>query len=255
MNFLEKFDDLQVPEENIPELLELAGQNPEFFEKVVTAEGNSSKYSVAKTKRKASDLVNRQIAFLGSSVTYGAGSLGDSFVDYLVKEDGIFAFKEAVSGTTLAEINDGSYVTRLEKLPVLEKISAFVLQLSTNDARNEQIGIGKISDNDKYDITTVAGAIEYILDYVKKTWNCPVILFSNPKFDSERYEQMVEMAKQLQKKWHFTFLNLYDDSKFDYSEKDYKLYMIDPIHPTRAGYKLSWTHTFEETLNKVIEDQ
>ena len=33
-----------------------------------------------------SDLINNQIAFLGSSVTYGAGALGESFVDYLSKK-------------------------------------------------------------------------------------------------------------------------------------------------------------------------
>lgn len=253
MNFLEKFDDLQVPEENIPELLEMAGENPEFLTKVVDNPGNGVQYSAQKTKRQASDLVNKQIAFLGSSVTYGAGSLGESFVEYLTKKDGIFAFKEAVSGTTLSEINDESYVARLEKLPVLEEISAFVLQLSTNDARNDQIKIGSLSENEKYDITTVAGAIEYILDYVKKTWNCPVIIYSNPKFDSERYQEMVDLTKKLQDKWDFDFLNFWDDPKFDYSEADRELYMLDPIHPTRAGYKLSLMPKFEEYLNKVIE--
>ncbi|WP_297819209.1 SGNH/GDSL hydrolase family protein [uncultured Lactobacillus sp.] len=253
MNFIEKFDDLQVPEENIPELLEMANKNPELLTKSIQAAGNQVRYSVAETQRQASDLVNKQIAFLGSSVTYGAASFGESFVDYLVKKDGIFAFKEAVSGTTLAEIDDGSYVTRLEKLPVLEKISAFVLQLSTNDARNDQISIGKISENDKYDITTVTGAIEYILDYVKKTWNCPVIVFSNPKFKSDRYQEMVEMTKNLEKKWNFTFLNLWEDPAFDYSDKERELYMFDSIHPTRAGYQLSWTPVFERALNKIIE--
>ena len=126
MNLIQVFDNLKVPEENIPELLEFAGQHEDFLTKIVKASGNQVEYSVSGTQSTNSKLVDKQIAFLGSSVTYGAGALSESFVDYLRKKDGIYPFKEAVSGTTLAENGDNSYVARLEKLPILENISAFV---------------------------------------------------------------------------------------------------------------------------------
>lgn len=258
MNFVENFDNLKVPEENIPELLEMAGQQPEFMEKVVAAAGNANKYSVANTKTTASNLENKQIAFLGSSVTYGAASLGESFVDFLRKKDNIFVFKEAVSGTTLTDLNEDSYVGRLTKLPALENLDAFVLQLSTNDAKNLHRELGKISqdDDEKFDITTVTGAIEYILDYVKKTWDCPVLVFSNPHFDSDFYGQMVEQTKRLRDKWGFTFLNLWDNENFQFTDDHQKkLYMFDDIHPTRAGYKEIWLPEFEEALLRIDERQ
>ena len=136
---------------------------------------------------------------------------------------------------------------------ILENISAFVLQLSTNDAKAD-IPLGKISENDKYDITTSIGAIEFILEYVKKTWNCPVLIYSNPSFDSEKYGKLVEATKELQKKWKFKFLNMWDDKRFDYNEKDRQLYMVDDIHPTRAGYKMSWLPEFEKALNDIYEN-
>lgn len=107
MNFEEELYNLDVPEEHIPELLKFGKDNPEFLTKVIKAEGNAKKYSVAQTKMEPSDLINNQIAFLGSSVTYGAGALGESFVDYLSKKDNICAFKDAVSGTTLVD-NDSN---------------------------------------------------------------------------------------------------------------------------------------------------
>lgn len=254
MNLVEIFDNLKVPEENIPELLEFAGQHKDFLGKIVQAPGNGVEYSMSATKASDNKLSNKQIAFLGSSVTYGAGALSESFVEFLKKKDGIYPFKEAVSGTTLAETGDDSYVARLEKLPILENISAFVLQLSTNDSR-EKVPMGAISDGEKYDITTTIGAIEYILDYVKKTWDCPVLIYSNPRFNSKEYGELVEQTKKLQEKWGFTFLNMWDDDRFNYNDEDRELYMIDEVHPTRAGYKLSWTPEFEEALIRIYEKQ
>ena len=222
MNLIQVFDNLKIPEENIPELLEFAGQHEDFLTKIVKASGNRVEYSVSATQSANSKLEDKQIAFLGSSVTYGAGALSESFVDYLRKKDGIYPFKEAVSGTTLAENGDDSYVARLEKLPILENISAFVLQLSTNDAKDD-IPLGKISESDKDDITTSIGATEFILEYVKKTWNCPVLIYSNPSFDYEKYGELVEATKELQKKWKFKFLNMWDDKNCNYSEKERQL--------------------------------
>lgn len=253
MNLIQVFDNLKIPEENIPELLEFAGQHEDFLTKIVKASGNRVEYSVSATQSANSKLEDKQIAFLGSSVTYGAGALSESFVDYLRKKDGIYPFKEAVSGTTLAENGDDSYVARLEKLPILENISAFVLQLSTNDAKDD-IPLGKISESDKYDITTSIGATEFILEYVKKTWNCPVLIYSNPFFDSKKYGELVEVTKELQKKWKFKFLNMWDDKNFNYSEKERQLYMVDDIHPTRAGYKISWLPEFEKALNDIYKN-
>lgn len=251
MNFEEELYNLDVLEEHIPELLRLGKSNPEFLTKIIKAEGNSKKYSVTKTEMESSNLVNNQIAFLGSSVTYGVGALGESFVDYLSKKDGICAFKDVVSGTTLIDNGSDSYIGRLERLPVLEKLTAFVLQLSTNDAINEKENLGVISNDSNFDTQTVTGAIEYILNYVKQNWDCPIIIFSNPKFDSEFYGQMVKRVEDLRNKWKFNFLNLWDNDDFNYTGKERELYMIDAIHPTRAGYKLSWLPVIEEELQNL----
>lgn len=119
---------------------------------------------------------DKKIVFLGSSVTYGAGSFAESFVDFLEKKDSIIAYKEAVSGTTLVDIdtdNPGdSYISRLKKFILNHNnlpVDTFVLQLSTNDIRPGAGELGKISENNKFDTLTVIGALGYILNTVKKT--------------------------------------------------------------------------------------
>lgn len=94
MNLIQVFDNLKIPEENIPELLEFAGQHEDFLTKIVKASGNQVEYSVSGTQSTNSNLVDKQIAFLGSSVTYGAGALSESFVDYLRKKMGFTHLKK-----------------------------------------------------------------------------------------------------------------------------------------------------------------
>ena len=60
--------------------------------------GNSRKYSLNSVKTIESPLRHKKILFLGSSVTFGFGALGESFVDYLWKKDGIDAIKDADFG-------------------------------------------------------------------------------------------------------------------------------------------------------------
>ena len=72
--------------------------------------GNSPKYSVKNSDTVSSTLKGKTIIFLGSSVTYGYASKGESFVDFLEKQDGITAVKEAKSGTTLVDDKSSSYI-------------------------------------------------------------------------------------------------------------------------------------------------
>ena len=37
------------------------------------------------------------------------------------------------------------------------------------------------------------------------------------------------------------------------SEEDYKLYMVNGIHPSKAGYRDWWTPKFEEKLKAIFE--
>ena len=49
-------------------------------------------------------------------MTYGAAAGGVSFVELMAEQCGINYIKKAVSGTTLADIDNSSYVTRLKQV-------------------------------------------------------------------------------------------------------------------------------------------
>lgn len=223
------------------------------------APGNAEEYSVASTESVSnSPLKGQKIIFLGSSVTYGFSARGESFVDYLVKKDGVKAVKEAVSGTTLVDEKDSSYVSRMKTIDKNFDADAFVCQLSTNDATyGKPLGTVSTSfDRNDYDTTTVAGAIEYIISYASETWGCPVIFYTDVQYDSDEYGGMVDLLYTIQKKWDIEILDLWNDPDMNaVSDEEHDLYMANDIHPARAGYREWWLPKFEEILSDVLLEE
>ena len=179
------------------------------------------------------NLNGKTVLFLGSSVTYGSAAGGVSFADMMEENCGIKMIKEAVSGTTLADIDDASYVSRLKKVDPSVKIDLFICQLSTNDARKVPT-LGMVEE-----------AIRFIVEYVKETFACPIVFYTGTYFESERYGQMVKLLKDLQKEYGFHILDLWNAPAMRaVSAEDYKRYMSDPVHPTLVGYREWWTPQF-----------
>lgn len=181
------------------------------------------------------ELKGKNILFLGSSVTYGSAAGGISFADRMADLCGANCIKEAVSGTTLADIGDNSYVSRLKKVDPAVKTDLFICQLSTNDASPER----------NIAISEVEKAIRFILQYVKATFRCPIVFYTGTYFENEKYGDMIRLLYQLQEEYDFYILDLYHDGEMrSVSEELYRLYMADPIHPTLKGYTEWWTPKF-----------
>lgn len=238
----------------------MAGIGPFAFfheRKIKSAAGNAEKYSVQNYEVNGVDgLKGKKVLFLGSSVTKGACSLDESVADYLEKADGIIIQKEAVSGTTLATTKKNSYVERLKKIDTDKMYDCIIVQLSTNDA-SQKVELGTISDSqniEDFDTDTVCGAIEYIIRYCAIEFECPLVFYTGTKYDSQEYEEMVNMLLKIQEKWDIGVIDLWNDTDMnEVSEREYKLYMYDAIHPTRAGYGLWWTPKFETFLESYLQ--
>ncbi len=206
-------------------------------------------------------LSSKNIAYLGSSITEGSASMGVSYVEYISKRNNNKYTKEAISGTTLSnnnsEIGQGdSYVDRLVRMDTSINYDLFVCQLSTNDAHQLK-PLGELSGSrnlEDFDTSTIYGAIEYIIAYVKKTWGCTVVFYTSPKFDNPQYAEMVEALYAIQEKWNIKIIDMYVDEDFNAITADERaLYMADDFHPTAAGYLDWWTPYFEKFLYSVFE--
>ena len=186
------------------------------------------------------DLKNKTVLFLGSSVTYGSASGGTSFVDILGERFGINCIKEAVSGTTLVDINEKSYISRLKLIGADLKPDLFVCQLSTNDAKK------------KLDIRKIEEAICFILDYIKNTFACPAVFYTGTYFESKEYSDMIDLLYKLKERYSFHILDLYHDKDMlNVSEEDYAKYMKDEVHPTLLGYEEWWTPKFVDFIEAL----
>lgn len=224
----------------------------------ITKRGNAAEYSIENTPENAdSPLKGKTYFFLGSSVTRGERSEGESMVDFVAKRNGCQCIKEAVSGTTLMDNGETSYVQRLDAYLAsgnrAEHLDAFICQLSTNDIKYPD-SFGAVTGADQrtaedFDRATTFGAVEYIIVKARETWDCPVVFYTNSNFQNENYETMLELLDQVAAKWDIEVIDLYRDETFnDISEDDLDLYMSDTTHPTKAGYRDWWTPKFEEKL-------
>ena len=216
--------------------------------------GNADRYAVSQVKPSGDEtLKGKTVIFLGSSVTYGAASLGESFADDLGARLQCNVVKEAVSGTTLSTTSPNSYVTRLDNIKT-RQADLFICQLSTNDASQKK-PLGEVTDSERmedFDTDTVAGAMEYIIAYAKDKWDCPVVFYTNPKYDSDEYAAMVELLYEIRDKWGIGVIDLWTELP-EITEEERALYMADAIHPTRAGYLEWWTPVMEKDIIEMME--
>ena len=108
------------------------------------------------------------------------GCYGANAKDTIVRVPvGTTIFDDGSTGNT----GSLSYTRRLKtstKFDVNAKVDAFICQISTNDAKSEfQTRRGEISDSlTEFDLTTTLGGVEFIINYVKETWDCPVYFYS-----------------------------------------------------------------------------
>ena len=214
----------------------------------------------------ASDaLADKTILWLGSSVTFGMNAEGYSMADYIEEtHPGNVALKYTISGTTLVEDGQkgGSYVKRLQEdiwEGYADDIDLVVVQLSTNDATQDK-PLGTISeygttDLDAFDVATITGAEEYIINYAMQTYNCPVVFYTGSYYESDNYAAMVEGIKEVCTQYDLDLVNLWDDQEMTdiYGTDQWNEYMAsDGIHPLKKGYQEWWGPKFEQTLTDVF---
>ncbi len=251
-------------------------------EEHLSEDANGARFSAAAvTPRENSPLKGKLIYWLGSSVTYGASSQGESMAEFLSALTGCECVKEAVSGTTIfddgltADTGEKSYTRRLINGTALGKDrrpDIFICQISTNDCTNSRLAkrgemLGGVPEYlEDCDRATTLGGVEYIIKYALDTWGCPVYFYSGAYFGDEgsransnpkgsEYAKLVSQVKEIAQKWYddgyeVGVIDMYNDRDFNDAVTDgyYRWCTSDPIHPKKAGYLNWWTPYIEAFL-------
>ena len=219
--------------------------------------GNGRRYDIRRVRPNPdSPLRGKTIFCLGSSVTAGMSSMGVSFTDCLSRADGCVIIREAVAASTMADLAPNSYLRRLKKHPAVRRpVDCFLCQLSTNDATfySQLCRISDSFDPKDFDTNTTAGGIESVIAFAREAWDCPIVFFTGTKYDNPRYHKLVNLLLQMAEKWGITVIDLWHDPEMNrVSPEDYRLYMNDGVHPTKAGYLLWWTPALQRGLYRVF---
>ena len=115
--------------------------------------------------------------------------------------------------------------------------------------------MGKISGDGVFDVSTVTGAMEFIITYARAAWGCPVVFFTGSRFDCDAYGAMVGRLYGLREKYGIGVLDLWTGEAFNDLPDDLRtLYMHDRIHPTKAGYRDWWGPELEKQLLAYLRD-
>lgn len=199
---------------------------------------------------------SKTIVFLGSSVTYGDDNW--SMADFVRESEGYNVIKWAVPGTTLTDVDEKSYVSRMNmEIENQDVCDCFICQLSTNDAF-KKLPLGVISkslNKSEFDTKTIIGAIEYVIASAKEKWNCPIMFYTGTFMENQLYQIMVNSLMEISEKWGFDIIDLWNDPEMRLIDEDsYKKYMIDPVHPNKIGYEQWWGPKFIYAIKDVFSN-
>ncbi len=214
-------------------------------------DGNAEEFSVENVVIPHKDpnvrtlFAGKTLFALGSSITWGFASGGQALGEFLARSFGMNLVKDAENGTTLAPMHahdSHCYVSRLKTHTRYTDSPDYVLiQLSTNDVW-QGISLGQTVD-----------AIEDIMDYVQDQWNVPVLMYTNSRFESEQYQQLVDASYDIHNTKNFSIIDLWNNVDINsVTDEQLQLYMHDPIHPTRAGYMTWWGPEVARQFERAI---
>ena len=64
---------------------------------------------------------------------------------------------------------------------------------------------------------------------------------------------MVELLYEIQKKWDIAIIDFWNDAEINsITDEERKIYLVDHIHPTKAGYNEWWLPKFQECLYEKL---
>lgn len=176
-----------------------------------------------------------KIFALGSSVTKGYANNDISFVEMLnQRRDQNITFKvikEAINGTTLANRSKDSNLARLLSChkDTLKDMDYILVQLSTNDLYL------KDNDFDSSDEEKTFGAINSLVNYIKKNFKAKIVFYTCFIKENKDYEKMILKLKEMSKNFNFEIVDFYFDKTLRSSKFD--TLMADSIHPNDKCYE------------------
>ena len=155
------------------------------------------------------------------------------------------------------EYEQRSYWYRLmhgsQEVPSVDRL---YLQLSTNDAAwavSGDVRFGEVLPDDKreesdFDPTTTCGAMESMIAYAGRRWNCRVVLVVCPYINAEGaysrlYTELTGTVPAVKRKWGIDVLDLYHDGELyrmitsDDETQKLRYQYPDRVHFTTLGYE------------------
>lgn len=211
--------------------------------------------NIAKNINPVTIFDNKVILFTGDSICYGA-NWRPTVEDYsntgwrkIIQENyqKSITYGYGIGGTTISK-RSGRTDSILERMTKMfsehPEADYIIIEGGVNDAYNiTDCPIGTISTgyNDELNENTFAGALESIFKYAQTHWIGKkigyIVTFKVPSAMGQfKFNEYMDIAKQICKKWSVPYCDLYNESNLNYFIQEVSDAYGGGLHPNEAGY-------------------
>lgn len=212
---------------------------------------------------------NKVLLFTGDSICYGANwrpdpeDLSNTGWRKIIQENypKSITYGYGIGGTTISK-RSGRTDSILERMTTMfsehPEADYIIIEGGVNDAYNiTDCPIGTISTGYTAELNenTFAGALESIFKYAQTNWIGKkigyIVTFKVPSAMGQfKFNEYMDIAKQICKKWSIPYCDLYNESNLNYYIQEVSNAYGGGLHPNEAGYRII-TNKIEKWLETL----
>lgn len=202
------------------------------------------------------DLRNKEVLFLGDSITEGVGASAPDkrYTEVFSALSGAKVYNYGIGGTRIASQKDPSCEAEnryfLTRLPCMRETADYVVVFGgTNDFGHGNAKLGEYTDRTD---DTFRGAVRRLIEALYEKYPAARIVFMTPLHraseDSDindrgkpvmaKFTDYIESIKRLAAEYSVPVLDLYNNSNIQAkTEKNKNLFLPDGLHPSDGGHR------------------
>lgn len=202
------------------------------------------KASLGSEQENSPTYIENTALYLGDSISFGDKDAlrGTAWCGRISKTHSIKGKNVSVCGWYLADVGKPIIVSQFDEINA-SSYEYIILQGGVNDIWSGRPMLGEVSPENttRFDVTTVAGALENIFATARRV--APnskigfIINFHSPLINEDKWDDFVKLAKAVCDKWSIPYIDLDAISGFSTEFKPSN-HLADNIHPNSSGYDI-----------------
>lgn len=216
-----------------------------------------SGYNMTVLKQTLNPLYQKSALFIGDSICKALNTSG-GYAAYVAAKNEMTVTNAGVGGASLSQI-----AGRTNICTTIDTFGAdydyIVIEGGINDVLNSApLGDKTAGFSDIYDVTTISGALEYIIRAAQIKWKGKKIIFIFTHRLSTSWltpqTAFVNKAKEILNKWSVPFIDIFNESALNSGIAELNTYYFlneDKLHPNDIGYNVGYNQKVDSGMKSL----